>query len=214
MLARADERETRGFISITRSSPVPRSRANWMLEPPVSTPTARMTLRRGVAQLLEGLVGKRHLRGDRDRVARVDAHRVEVLDRADDDDVVAHVAHDLELELVPADQRLLDEHLAHRALLQAALQEPREVVGRPGDAAAVAAEGEGRAQDEREREVGGQLVGRGDDDGLGDAQADGLHRLAEEPAVLGAADRVEAGADQLDAELVEDAVLRQRGGRG
>ena len=39
----ARERETRGFISITRSSPVPRSRANWMFEPPQSTPTARMT---------------------------------------------------------------------------------------------------------------------------------------------------------------------------
>jgi hypothetical protein len=43
LLASAEERETRGFISITRSSPVPRSRANWMLEPPVSTPTARIT---------------------------------------------------------------------------------------------------------------------------------------------------------------------------
>ena len=140
------------------------------------------------------------------------AHGVEVLDRADDHDVVPRVAHELELELVPADQRLLHEHLAHRALRQPALQQPREVLGRPGDAAAVAAEGERRAQDEREGEVGRQLVGRGDDDGLGHAQADGLHRLAEEPAVLGAADRVEAGADQLDAELVEDAVLGQPAG--
>src|SRR5919201_1199470 len=41
--ASADERETRGFISITRSSPVTRLRANWMFEPPVSTPTARTT---------------------------------------------------------------------------------------------------------------------------------------------------------------------------
>ena len=35
-------RETRGFISITTIRPVRGSTANWMLQPPVSTPTARM----------------------------------------------------------------------------------------------------------------------------------------------------------------------------
>jgi carbamoyl-phosphate synthase large subunit len=39
----ARERETRGFISITRITPLSRSRANRRFEPPVSTPTARMT---------------------------------------------------------------------------------------------------------------------------------------------------------------------------
>ena len=42
--ASADERETRGFISITTISSVSGLTANWMFEPPVSTPTARMTL--------------------------------------------------------------------------------------------------------------------------------------------------------------------------
>jgi hypothetical protein len=41
--ARADERDTRGFISMTTMRPVRGSRANWMLEPPVSTPISRMT---------------------------------------------------------------------------------------------------------------------------------------------------------------------------
>ena len=41
--ASADERETRGFISITTWRPVTGSRANWTFEPPVSTPTRRMT---------------------------------------------------------------------------------------------------------------------------------------------------------------------------
>jgi carbamoyl-phosphate synthase large subunit len=41
--ASAEERDTRGFISITRTSPLSRSRANWMFEPPHSTPTARIT---------------------------------------------------------------------------------------------------------------------------------------------------------------------------
>jgi len=39
--ASAEERDTRGFISMTRRRPVAGSTANWTLEPPVSTPTAR-----------------------------------------------------------------------------------------------------------------------------------------------------------------------------
>ncbi|CPU65029.1 Uncharacterised protein [Mycobacteroides abscessus] len=41
--ASADDRETRGFISMTMTRPVSGSTANWMLQPPVSTPTSRMT---------------------------------------------------------------------------------------------------------------------------------------------------------------------------
>ena len=41
--ASALERETRGFISMTTRRPVVGCTANWMLQPPVSTPTARST---------------------------------------------------------------------------------------------------------------------------------------------------------------------------
>ena len=41
--ASAELRDTRGFISITTISSVCGLTANWMFEPPVSTPTARMT---------------------------------------------------------------------------------------------------------------------------------------------------------------------------
>ncbi len=40
--ARAEERETLGFISMTITRPFSGSTANWMLQPPVSTPTSRM----------------------------------------------------------------------------------------------------------------------------------------------------------------------------
>ena len=40
--ASAEDRETRGFISITTSRPSRGLTANWMLQPPVSTPTDRM----------------------------------------------------------------------------------------------------------------------------------------------------------------------------
>src|ERR687895_584127 len=41
--ASADERDTRGFISITTNRPSSGCTANWMLQPPVSTPTSRST---------------------------------------------------------------------------------------------------------------------------------------------------------------------------
>ena len=84
----------------------------------------------------------------------MDAHRVEVLDRADDDDVVAPVADHLELELVPAAHRLLDQHLADRALAQAEL-DLRAQLGRGRDeAAAVAAERERRPDDRGHGDAG------------------------------------------------------------
>ncbi len=43
LLANALDRDTRGFISTTIMSPLAGSIANWILLPPVSTPTARMT---------------------------------------------------------------------------------------------------------------------------------------------------------------------------
>src|SRR5215510_6070286 len=39
--ASAEDRDTRGFISMTTIRPVRGCTANWMLQPPVSTPTAR-----------------------------------------------------------------------------------------------------------------------------------------------------------------------------
>ena len=39
--ASALDRETRGFISMTISRPSAGLTANWMLQPPVSTPTSR-----------------------------------------------------------------------------------------------------------------------------------------------------------------------------
>ena len=43
--ARADERDTRGFISITTSAPSFGFTPNWMLDPPVSTPISVITAR-------------------------------------------------------------------------------------------------------------------------------------------------------------------------
>ena len=144
----------------------------------------------------------------------MDAHRVEVLDRAHDDDVVVQVADHLELELVPAADGLLDEHLRDRALAQAALDDRAQLRLGLGEAAAVAAEGEGGPDDGRRRDLaraGRPTVTICE---RRRAQPTALDRVAEERPVLGAPDHVDARADQLDAELVEHARLRRARSRG
>ena len=166
-----------------------------------------------VAHPLVFLVGEGERRRHGDRVAGVHAHRVDVLDRADDDEVVGDVAHHLELEFLPADHRLLDQDLVHRAQVEAALGELFELVDVVGDAAADAAERERRADDGRKADVvddGGGLVERLGDAALRHLDANLLHRVAEEQAILGHLDRVDLRANQLHAVLLQDAALVQR----
>ena len=92
--------------------------ANWMFDPPVSTPTRRMQANASsriawYSTIRQGLRGS-----DGDRVTCVNPHGVEVLDRADDDAVVRFVTHDLELEFLPTGDRAFDEHRVHRDLPQ------------------------------------------------------------------------------------------------
>ncbi len=163
---------------------------------------------RGVAHELVFLVGQRLGGGDGDGVAGVDAHGVEVLDGADDDDVVGRVAHDLHLELLPAEEALLDEDRVDGAEFEAVGDHVVEFVAVVGDAAAGAAEGEAGAEDAGEADVvsdGAGLVQVVGEAGAGALEADGVHGLLEEVAVLGLADGLGVGADHLAAVAVEGA---------
>ena len=124
-----------------------------------------------LAQALVLGVGQRLLRRDGPRVAGVHAHRVEVLDRADDDAVARVVAHHLELELLPALERLLDEHLPDRARREPGGDALLELLRRPGDAAAAAAERERGADDRRHRTCPGVRQHGRDDFRQGHLQA-------------------------------------------
>src|SRR5579859_1435406 len=78
LLASAELRETRGFISITTIFPFSGLMANCTFEPPVSTPTSRMMAAAASRirwySLSEGL-----RRGDGDGIAGVHAHGIEIL---------------------------------------------------------------------------------------------------------------------------------------
>ena len=142
----------------------------------------------------------------------MDAHRVDVLDRAHDDAAPGRVGHHLELELLPALDRALDEHLGHGARPEADGDLLAQGLLAPGQPAAAASEREGRTDDGR-REPRGQLVERVDDDALGDVEPRRHHRLAKLPAILRAEDRRQVGADQLHPEAVEHPCLGQPDGQ-
>ena len=74
-----------------------------------------------------------------------------------------------------------------------------------GEAAAVPAEREGRPHNSRQRDAV-EVVPRRDDPRRGHFQPATLDRLLEELAVLGALDRLDPRADQLDPELVQNPV--------
>ena len=80
------------------------------------------------AQHLVLAVGQRLGGRDHDRVAGVDAHRVEVLHVADRDAGVGGVAHHLVLDLFPALQGALQQHLADGARVEAAPDRDIEVL--------------------------------------------------------------------------------------
>ena len=169
-------------------------------------------LPRHVAHLLVLDVAEGLRRCDGDRVPGVHAHRIDVLDRADDHHVVGVVAHHLQLEFLPPEHGLLDEHLVHRAVGERARPHLGELLAVVGDAAAQAAEGEAGPQDERESELVPDrvhLVERTRHARLGHVEADGGHRVLEPLPVLGFLDGVELRPDELRVVLGEDALPRE-----
>ena len=165
---------------------------------------------RGGAEHLVLPVGQGLGGGHHDGVAGVDAHGVDILHGADLDDVAGGVPHDLELDLLPAGDAPLDEHLAHPGEVDAPVGNLPQGGLVVGDAAAGAPQGIGGPDDDRIADAPGELH-RGlhalhhvaGDAGL----ANGLHGVLEALAVLRLADGLRAGAQQAHAVLLQDALL-------
>ena len=167
---------------------------------------------RRVAHALVFLVGERLRRRDGDRIAGVHAHRIEVLDGADDDAVVVPVANDLHLEFLPADHRFFDEHFGSGRGIEPALDDLLEFLAVVGDAAARAAHGERRADHAGETHGGLDLVRlrqRVRHRGARTLEADLRHGIAEQLAVLGHVDGLAGCRDELHAVFGEHAFAHQ-----
>ena len=149
----------------------------------------------------------------------MDAHGVQVLDGTHDDAVVRTVADHLHLELLPADQALLDQELVGGRQVQATLADLLELLRVVGNAAARAPQREAGPDDHREAGAADVrlnvllhrpgLLKRVGDAALGGVQADGGHRFLELQPVLRLFDGVFVGADHLHAVLGQHPVAVQ-----
>ena len=106
-------------------------------------------LQRRIAHDLVFFIGQRLGRGDGDAVAGVNAHRVEIFNRADDDDVVLAVAHHFQLVFLPADDGFFDQNLMLGAEVQPPLRHTFIFFDVIGNIAAHAAQRIGRPDNRR-----------------------------------------------------------------
>ena len=167
---------------------------------------------RGVTQDLVFLVGQGLGRGNRDGIAGMHPHRVEIFDGADDDAVVGAIPHHLHLEFLPAQHRFFDQHFADRRQIEAAFEDFHQFLAVVGDAAAAAAQSEGRPEDGRKADLvvpGQRLFQVVGDHRAWSFQADFVHGLAEAVAVLGHVDGVGRSADHFHSVLLQHAVPDQ-----
>src|SRR5439155_16759324 len=121
--------------------------------------------------------------------------------------------HYLELELLPAFHGLFDQDLVRRRLGEAVADDRAELVGCARRAASRASQGEGWPDDERQTDLAGdplRVFERTRAPRARHLRPDLEHRLLEEVPVLRDADRLAAGADQLDRPLVQDPGVGQR----
>ena len=168
-----------------------------------------------VTQLLVFAVGQGEAGGHGDGVTGVHADRVDVLDRADDHDVVVAVAHKLELEFLPALDALFDQDFVGGRVMDAGAGDAVQLLLVVGDAGAQAAHGEARAHNQRVAELLGDLVDFLDavgDVGAGGFGAGLVNDLLEQFTVLATVDGFQGGTDQFDVVLLQDAGLAQRHG--
>ncbi len=215
--AKAEERETRGFISMITMRPLSGFTANWMLDPPVSTPTARITANEASRMIWNSLsvsvwMGATVMESPVWTPIGSKFSMEQMTTQLSLRSRMTSISNSFQPE-----QRFLDENLGHGGEFEAALGHLVEFLAVIGDAAAGAAEGKRRADDEREaanllgdlaRLLG--IVGRAADRHV---QADGEHQILEHLAVLTALDGLGIGADHLDAVLVERPAA-EKGHRG
>ena len=173
-------------------------------------------LQAGRTQEMVLLVGQRLRGGNDDAVPGVDAHGVQVLHVADDDAGVRSVPHDLVLELFPALQVALQQHLSDGTCAKAAADHRGQLLQRPHDAAARAAQGVGGAHDQRKAQLLSHPLRllQGGDAGVWRLRlADVVQELAKELPVLGLANGREGCAQQTDVVLLQDAAVRELHGQ-
>ena len=167
----------------------------------------------GIPHVLVFLVGEGLHRSHGDGIPRVDSHGIEVLNAADHHHVVLQVAHHLQFELLPTDDRLLDQNLMGRAEIQPPLGQFLELLGIVGNAASRAAQSKGGTDNGRVAHLPDDLPGLLEVVGYPATrrlQADFLHGFLEKQPIFPHFYRFDLSSDQLDSLPVQYPSLRQR----
>ena len=140
------------------------------------------------------------------------AHRVQVFDGTDDDAVVIPVPHHLHLEFLPSDDGLFQQDLGSRRHLEPVRHDALELLTVVGDAAPCSAQGERRSDDGGEPDARlflERLVERMGDFRPGYFEADVLHGLPKQVAILRHVDGFAGGGDELYVVFLEHAFARE-----
>jgi len=157
------------------------------------------------AQLVVFAAGEGLARGDNDALAGVDAHGIKIFHVADREAVVVLVADDLEFDLFPAEQVLLDQDLA--GVAESLLRPLAHLLDAAADAGAEAAEGVGDADHHRIADLPGhalRLRDRSDRMAARHLDIDLAQLGGEEISVLGVHDRLDRGAEHSHAIAAQD----------
>ena len=176
--------------------------------------TDRLDDLKGVAfELFFKLLGNRKERRRAEAVARMNADRVDILNKAYGDHLVLGIADDLDLELLPVKNRLFDKALGSERRVETARADRAEFLDVIAKSAARAAHRVGGAHDYGVAdlildEIDG-LLDRVNDAGAGSLNPETLHRRFKYFAVFTALNRVEINADYLNSVLVENTLLRE-----
>ena len=129
------------------------------------------------------------------------AHRIKVLDGADDDDVVIQVAHDFEFVLLPAEDALFNQALTDGRKIDTTRQNFSHLLAVVGDTAARTAQRKARTNDTGESYLGceGKPVANVRRElRPRHIEPDAVHRVLEEEAIFGLLDGFQLRADQLN----------------
>src|SRR5580704_1709539 len=168
--------------------------------------------RSSVTHALVFLVGQSLRRGHGDGIAGMNAHGIEILDGANDHEVVAVIAHHFELVFFPSEDGFFDKGLVNGTHVQGVSDRFAKFFFVVGDGTARAAQGEGWADNQRKAELIAQPQGVLrviDERGSGDFQSDFATSVLEPQPVFGNFDGAERCADHFDFIFFENAAFRE-----
>ena len=140
----------------------------------------------------------------------MNSHGIHILDKADGDHLILGVADDLQLQLLPAQNRFLDQDLADEAGSDAPAGHRAQLLHIVDQAASCAAHGISRSYHHGIAQLCRYSFGvlhTVDGGALGDLYAQLGHGLLEGDAILTPFDGVDLHSDHLHPEFVQDAGL-------